>query len=335
MQWLSIFVEFWLFFRVFVPVLRSFTKATHVPWHPTLGVALTIAVVILLLVLSVLEAIKIHLQSRVLSLKLIEHVLDIVHYSRQVEEVLLLANSSMTLRMLLLLTMSSGHLPHVLHLVHIVHVSDVSHAWHPVQELLEVRVMRVHLYVSLVLLSMLRSSCVHVGECESLLRLVAAAEPIIMASAADISLLLLWVSLSLLIRPGLLQILMLLAEPLLLQTCLPITMAILMTRILLMELDVLRSVLLSVTWVRLLLPIELLIHDLELGVDIVFFPQEASFDIVVGTTIDHLFIHLLLSFAVPVIIYVVLVLILLIDILLVVVKLLRLLVDWQLLTIGL
>jgi hypothetical protein len=266
---------------------------------------------------------------------LIEHVLDVVHYSGEIKEVLLLANSSMSLRMWLLLTMTSCHLAHVLHLVHIVHVSDVANAWHPVQELLEVWVMRVYLYVSLVLLSLLRSSCVHVCKCEGLLRLVAATEPIVMASVAGISLLLLWVSLSLLIRPGLLQILMLLAEPLLLQTCLPITMSILMTWILLMELDVLISVLLSVTWVRLLLPIELLIHDLELGVDIVFFSQEASFDIIVCTTINHLLIHLLFSLAVPVIICVFLILILLIYILLVIVKLLRLLVFWVLLTIRL
>ena len=263
--------------------------------------------------------------------------MDVVHYSGEIKEVLLLANSSMSLWMwLLLLTMTSCHLAHVLHLVHIVHVSDVANAWHPVQELLEVWVMRVYLYVSLVLLSsLLRSSCVHVCKCEGLLRLVAATETIGMTSVAGISLLLLWVSLSLLIRPGLLQILMLLAEPLLLQTCLPITMAILMTWILLMELDVLISVLLSVTWVRLLLPIELLIHDLELGVDIVVFSQEASFDIVVCTTINHLLIHLLFSLAVPIIICVFLILILLIYILLVIVKSLRLLVFWVLLTIRL
>ena len=115
-------------------------------------------------------------------------------------------------------------------------------------------------------------------------------------------------------------------------------MSILMTWILLMELDVLISVLLSVTWVRLLLPIELLVHDLELSVDIVFFAQEASLDIIMRTTVNHLFVHLLFSFAVAVIIYIIyvfLVLILLIDILLVVVKLLRLLVNWQLLTIRL
>ena len=267
---------------------------------------------------------------------MIEHILDIVHYSGEVEEVLLLANSSaVSLRMLWLLTMASWNLPHVLHLVHVAHVSDVAHTWHAVQELLEVRVMRIYLYVSLVLLSVLRSSCVHIGKCESLLRLVTATEPIVLTSVADISLLLLWVSLSLLIGPGLLQILMLLAEPLLLQTCLPITMSILMTWILLMELDVLSGVLLSVTWVRLLLPIELLVHDLELSVDIVFFAQEASLDIIMRTTVNHLFVHLLFSFAVAVIIYVFLVLILLIDILLVVVKLLRLLVNWQLLTIRL
>lgn len=266
---------------------------------------------------------------------MIEHVLDVVHYSGEIKEVLLLAYSSMSLRMWLLLTVTSCHLAHVLHLVHIVHVSDVANAWHPVQELLEVWVMRVDLSVSLVLLSLLRSSCVHVCKCEGLLRLVAATEPIVMASVAGISLLLLWVSLSLLISPGLLQILMLLAEPLLLQTCLPITMSILMTWILLMELDVLISVLLSVTWVRLLLPIELLIHDLELGVDIVFFSQEASFDIIVCTTINHLLIHLLFSLAIPVIICVLLILILLIYILLVIVKLLRLLVFWVLLTIRL
>ena len=62
LQWLAIFVELWLLFRVFVPVLRSFTKVLpHVPRHPTLGVALTIAVVILLLILPVLKAIEIHL----------------------------------------------------------------------------------------------------------------------------------------------------------------------------------------------------------------------------------------------------------------------------------
>lgn len=263
-------------------------------------------------------------------MKLVEHVLDVVHYSGEIEEVLLLAYSSISLGMgLLLLTMTSCHLPHVLHLVHIVYVSDVANTWHPIQELLEVWVMRVYLYVSLVLLSLLRCSCVHICKCEGLLRLVTATD-----SVATISLLLLWVSLSLLIRPGLLQILMLLTEPLLLQICLTITMSILMTWVLLMELKILISVLLSVTWVRLLLPIELLIHDLELSVDIVVFSQEASFNIIVCTTINHLLIHLLFSFAVPVIICV-LILILFICILLVIIKFLLLLVYCVLLTIRL
>ena len=108
-----------------------------------------------------------------------------------------------------------------------------------------------------------------------------------------------------------------------------------MTWILLMKLDVLISVLLSVTWVRLLLPIELLIHDLELRVDIVFFSQEASFDIIVRPTVNHLLIHLLFSFAVPVIFCVFLILILFIYILLVIVELLRLEVHWALLRIRL
>lgn len=130
--------------------------------------------------------------------------------------------------------------------------------------------MWIYLYVSLVL-SMLGTSCVHVCECKSLLLLVAAAEPVVVTSIAHVPVLLLLVPLSLLIGPCLLQILMLLAKPLLLQTCLPIAVAILLTGILLMELDVLTSVLLSVTWVRLLLPIELRVHDLELGVNVVIF----------------------------------------------------------------
>ena len=87
-------------------------------------------VVILLLVLSVLEAIKIHLESWILSLKLVKHVLDIVHDTVEIDEILLLANSSMSLGMLLLLAVTAWHLAHVLHLVKIVHISDVSNAWH-------------------------------------------------------------------------------------------------------------------------------------------------------------------------------------------------------------
>lgn len=47
-------------------------------------------------------------------------------------------------------------------------------------------------------------------------------------------------------------------------------------------------------WVRLSLSVELLIHHLELRVDLFFFPDQASFNIIMPATVYHRFIHLLL-----------------------------------------
>ena len=251
MQRLSIFINLWFFLTVFIAIVVLILILGMM-----LGSIVLVKLLLALVACRILEVLLLRpLVSRVvvsvevdlyswLRLYVVQHVLDVVHYSSEIEETIWLA-SWLTLRSHIVRYLS--WLPMMCSLMVLLHPWYVRHAWYTVHKLHNVWVIWIH--------------AVHVRICELLLLMwIVVWHPLM-----SIPLLVLSHVLRLVVRTSL--ILLLHIDVILTPLALPTRRWMLMVR----------AFTYSVTWVSILWA-ELLIHHFELGVQFLnFIVAEESF----------------------------------------------------------